>query len=60
MDMRRCEKQIGRLFAAEMATLVATHLPRFRPFTDAGYTVDAPVVGRTLLDRTLQWTGLQS
>lgn len=46
--------------AAEMARHVARNLPRFRPFTEAGYTVMGPPEGRTLLERTLQWSGVDS
>jgi len=46
--------------AARMAELVAENLPRYRLFADFGFTVVPPPRGRTVEERTLQWSGLIS
>ena len=45
-----------------MAELVAANLPKYKPFANFGYTVvGGPTAqGRTVMERTLQWSGLSS
>ena len=53
----------GRLAPAtaeRMAELVAINLPRYKPFTNEGYTVVGPSTQRTIMERNLEWSGLSS
>jgi len=40
-----------------MAELAALNLARYRPFVNEGYTVAGPATQRTLMERTLEWSG---
>jgi hypothetical protein len=40
-----------------MAELAALNLARYRPFVNEGYTVTGPATQRTLMERTLEWSG---
>jgi MoaA/NifB/PqqE/SkfB family radical SAM enzyme/radical SAM superfamily enzyme YgiQ (UPF0313 family) len=53
----------GRLAPAtaeRMAELVAINLPRYKPFTNEGYTVVGPSTQRSIMERNLEWSGLSS
>lgn len=41
-----------------MAELAALNLPRYKPFTNEGYTVTGPSTQRTIMERNLEWSGL--
>ena len=40
-----------------MAELAALNLARYRPFVNEGYSVTGPATQRTLMERTLEWSG---
>lgn len=45
--------------AAAMAEILAATLPRYRPFTDAGFTVVGRMKGRSIQDRMIEWSGVR-
>jgi MoaA/NifB/PqqE/SkfB family radical SAM enzyme len=44
--------------AERMAELAALNLPRYKPFANEGYTVTGPATQRTIMERNLEWSGL--
>ena len=43
-----------------MAELAAINLPRYKPFANEGYSVTGPSTQRTIMERNLEWSGLNS
>jgi len=41
-----------------MAELASINLPRYKPFTNEGYTVYGPPTQRNIMERNLEWSGL--
>lgn len=46
--------------AAAMAEVVASALPKYRPFVAAGFTVVGRKKGRSIQDRMIEWSGARS
>lgn len=52
------DRRLAPTTAERMAELVALNLPRYKPFTNEGYTVTGPATQRTIAERNLEWSGV--
>ena len=56
--LQAMDRKLAPATAERMAELAAINLPRYKPFMNEGYQVVGPTTKRSVMERTLEWSGL--
>ena len=56
--LQAMDRKLAPATTERMAELAAINLPRYKPFMNEGYQVVGPTTKRSVMERTLEWSGL--